>query len=554
MATPSPRRPDRAGRTVPVAILARTSTLALQDPYASLNRQITSAREWLPKAFVAGYYWDVESGGLDIEQRGHGSYDQLTAKGLPRDGGLADLLAEAKAPPPRFAAVVVEDIERSARDTYNSLKLERQLADQGIPLFATDEPADITGISPTTILVRRIKQGVAEWFRLQLKEKTWKGLKEHTPEGWNLGPVPYGYLPDRVPHPNPFKAPRAAPKPGWSWTRTGPPSWCRSTPGGPWASSGVNAIVARLNADHATYPPADPAAGWSLGGVSAILGNPKYTGYQVFGRRRRGRPVPVEQWHWSPAPAHPQIIDRANWDAAQAAGADHGSTRDGDDPNTHPATRRTYLLRSRVRCKLCQRRMCRHHPHPPRTRHTRRLRLLHLPVQPRQPPPRRRRPGPSPHRRRPPGPAAGHAAGRAGRLRAGPRPRRPARRTPPRRGRRGPGPPRRPGRRAPAPAQAGRRRRTQPDHRTEQRRRHASPKPPTPTAPASASSSSPCTANGRPSPPSLTPWTRTPAGTAPTPPCWTNCPNWPAGWTSCPNGSRPNYSPPSTSRSCGTRP
>ena len=54
----------------------------------------------------------------------------------------------------------------------------------------------------------------------------------------------------------------------------------------------------------------------------------------------------------------PAIIDRATWDAAQAAGAGHGSSRDGDDPNPHPATRRTYLLRSRVRCKLCQRRMC----------------------------------------------------------------------------------------------------------------------------------------------------------------------------------------------------
>ena len=51
----------RPAEAVPVAILARTSTLALQDPYASLNRQISSAREWLPPGFfVAGYYWDVE--------------------------------------------------------------------------------------------------------------------------------------------------------------------------------------------------------------------------------------------------------------------------------------------------------------------------------------------------------------------------------------------------------------------------------------------------------------------------------------------------------------
>jgi site-specific DNA recombinase len=43
-------------------------------------------------------------------------------------------------------------------------------------LFATDEPASIEGINATTVLVRRVKQGVAEWYRLQLREKIWKGL------------------------------------------------------------------------------------------------------------------------------------------------------------------------------------------------------------------------------------------------------------------------------------------------------------------------------------------------------------------------------------------
>ena len=102
--------------------------------------------------------------------------------------------------------MVCEDIERSARDTYNSLKLERQLQDQGIPIFATDEPFNIEGINATTILVRRVKQGVAEWYRLQLKGKVWDGLKEHSLAGWNLGKVPIGYLGERHPHPNPIKA------------------------------------------------------------------------------------------------------------------------------------------------------------------------------------------------------------------------------------------------------------------------------------------------------------------------------------------------------------
>jgi hypothetical protein len=143
---------------VPVAILARTSTLVLQDPVASLNRQIRSCQAWLPAGwYVAGCYWDVESGGLDLEQRSQGeAWRPFAAVGIPRDGGMADLLTEAKAPLPRFAAVVCEDIERSARDTFNALKLEKELSREGIPLFATDEPASIEGINATTVLVRRV--------------------------------------------------------------------------------------------------------------------------------------------------------------------------------------------------------------------------------------------------------------------------------------------------------------------------------------------------------------------------------------------------------------
>src|SRR5579859_974758 len=189
MGTPAPARltlitgaETGPAEPIPVAVLARTSTLALQDPLASLNRQLRSCQDWLPAGwYVAGYYWDVESGGLDLEARSQGqAWQPFAAAGVPRDGGMADLLDEARAPLPRFAAVVCEDIERSARDTFNALKLEKELSREGIPLFATDEPASIEGINATTVLVRRVKQGVAEWFRLQLKEKIWKGLVEHS--------------------------------------------------------------------------------------------------------------------------------------------------------------------------------------------------------------------------------------------------------------------------------------------------------------------------------------------------------------------------------------
>ena len=46
---------DAPAEPVPVAVLARTSTLALQDPVASLNRQIRSCQAWLPHGwYIAG--------------------------------------------------------------------------------------------------------------------------------------------------------------------------------------------------------------------------------------------------------------------------------------------------------------------------------------------------------------------------------------------------------------------------------------------------------------------------------------------------------------------
>jgi hypothetical protein len=48
-------------------------------------------------------------------------------------------------------------------------------------------------------------------------------------------------------------------------------------------------------------------------------------------------------------------VDKQTWDAAQRAGAEHGNVRDAETPSTRPG--RHYLLRSRLWCKICRRRM-----------------------------------------------------------------------------------------------------------------------------------------------------------------------------------------------------
>ena len=196
--------------------------------------------------------------------------------------------------------------------------------------------------------------------RLQLKDKIWKGLVEHSVDGWNIGSPPYGYLAVRVPHPVPVKASQGRTK-----TRLAPdpdraPVVAQIFTWRVVDKLGMPAIAARLNADPARYP-APSGPGWTAQTIAALLRNPKYTGHMVYGRlrTRNGRRVrvPATEWLRSPEPAHPAIVDRATWDAAQNIAAGHSTSRDGDEPNTHPATLRTYPYRSRVHCRDCRRRM-----------------------------------------------------------------------------------------------------------------------------------------------------------------------------------------------------
>jgi hypothetical protein len=51
--------------------------------------------------------------------------------------------------------------------------------------------------------------------------------------------------------------------------------------------------------------------------VQAILGNPKYTGYQVWGRTHNRYPAPSDRWVCSGPWAHPPVIDPEIFRAAQ---------------------------------------------------------------------------------------------------------------------------------------------------------------------------------------------------------------------------------------------
>ena len=365
MGTPAAQTDGTVVGLVPMAFIGRTSTATAQDPVASLRKQMRRAAERLPEGFyIARWYWDVESGGTDLDLRSRTDvWQQFTAAGIPRDGGMAQLRAAIASNPP-FAAVICENIERSGRDMYDALKLERELRAAGLPVFATDEPMDAQAPEAATILVRRMKQGMAEFFRYNLKAQMWEGLKQYTIAGYNIGICPYGYLEDRTVHPNPMKASMGA-------TRA------RLVPDperGPWVTKmfewrvyeqlDCNGIARRLTERGA---PSRDGGPWDYAAVYNILRNPKYTGKVVFGRRRNAgdarnpgqrkvRQVPREHWTWAAdGNEHPALVTMELWEAAQEVGKKRGSVRDHTAP---PAGRNLYPLRSRITCMQCQRRMC----------------------------------------------------------------------------------------------------------------------------------------------------------------------------------------------------
>ncbi|MEV4893541.1 recombinase family protein, partial [Nonomuraea sp. NPDC055795] len=145
------------------------------------------------------------------------------------------------------------------------------------------------------------------------------------------------------------------------------------------AGYGLFAIAERLTRDGVLCPSAhDPernrhrsGIAWSKGAVRAILMNPRYTGYQVWNKQRKDEVLidvddvglghmpklrwnPKDKWIWSDAPAHPPIVSREDFDATQATLHGRG------DRYTDKTVRRAqhvYMLRGRLLCGICDRRM-----------------------------------------------------------------------------------------------------------------------------------------------------------------------------------------------------
>ena len=218
-----------------------------------------------------------------------------------------------------------------------------------------------------------------EVIRTSIRVRTAMAVQTREQGRYLGGRPPYGYrLGDAGPHPNKMhaswgrRAHRLEPDPGTAHVV----QWIFAQR---LAGHSVARITRALNDAGILCPSgADPGrnphrtgAKWTLGTVTAILQNPRYTGHQVWNRQRTDTELAdpgdislghksVQRWNlpdgWviSNRPAHPALVSEADFIAAQNINAARGPS-----PQAETATleRRHYLLAGLLICNACGRRM-----------------------------------------------------------------------------------------------------------------------------------------------------------------------------------------------------
>ncbi len=329
-----PREHD--SRSLRFAWYGRLSTDELQQPQLAFPSQRAACEKRIEAlGRIVCEFTDVESGRREDRT------------------GIDDLLEEAGRPDRRFDAVVTYKAERFARRMVLALAYEEELHRAGVAIYVSDEAGEPG--RPTSVLTRRIKQAVGEWYVLELLEESRRGMEENTRQGFNTGGVaPYGYRKRYLPHPSKTMTERGArkvllePDPGQA------PVVERIFREFVFGSRGIRGVAAMLNEDGIPSP---RGGVWRESVISGILDNPKYTGHQVWNRRRRktggNRTNNEDDWIWSPEPAHDPIVSLEVWRAARAL-----RRRPDTDWRRRPRSgRATRPLRGLVFCGPCGRRM-----------------------------------------------------------------------------------------------------------------------------------------------------------------------------------------------------
>jgi site-specific DNA recombinase len=349
-----------------LAFYGRVSTEDQQDPESSRTWQLHRSQQLIEPhgGVLVGEYFDC----------GH-------SRSLPwqRRPAASQLLEALRDPDRGFAGVVIGEPQRAFYGNQFSLTFPI-FTHYGVQLWVPEVGGPIDPGSEAHDLVMTLFGGMSKGERTRVKTRVRAAMSAQTAtEGRFLGGrPPYGYqLADAGPHHHPAKAAVGARlhrlEPDPTTAKVVPRIFELFL-----ADHGYYAIAEQLTAEGIPSPaghdlarnPHRPGRAWAKSAVRAILRNPRYTGYQVWGRQRRDEILldvndvaaghvsrmrwnDPDRWIWSTQPTHQPLVDQATFQAVQSRIA----TRSPHSRRTPRATPRPYLLRGRLHCALCERRL-----------------------------------------------------------------------------------------------------------------------------------------------------------------------------------------------------
>lgn len=348
------------------AFYGRVSTEDQQDPEASRNWQLARARALIER------HGQVEAEYFDIGQ----------SRSIPwkRRPQAAALLEALKNPRRGFDAVVIGEPQRAFYGNQYGLTFP-VFAHYGVQLWVPEVGGAIDADSEAHDLVMSVFGGMSKGERTRIRIRVRSAMAAQAQvEGRFLGGrPPYGYhLVDAGLHPNPAKA-----ADGKRLHQLEPDPITAAVVQRIFeeylAGRGLFAIAEALTRDGVASPSAhDPernrhrcGVAWSKGAVRTILGNPRYTGRQVWNKQRKDEVlIDVEDvalghvtkmrwndkdtWVWSTDPVHEPLIDTETFQRTQDVLAAHGAGRQHRERHS---TQHRYVLRGLLHCGLCNRRM-----------------------------------------------------------------------------------------------------------------------------------------------------------------------------------------------------
>jgi Site-specific recombinases, DNA invertase Pin homologs len=252
------------------------------------------------------------------------------------------MIAVAKRPNRGFDYIIVHKFDRFSHNRDDHIIYKSLLKKIGITVVSVSEQTDPE--TPHGFLVEGMLEVISEFYNMNLRNETMKGMRENAKRGFhNGGNTPYGYRTARI------KDSTGKDKSGWilglddevNTIRLIYDLYVRK-------NKGYKAIVNELNAGNIPSPNRKL---WSWTTIWHILHNEAYIGQKIWNKHdySTGKKIKQkEEWIIS-AGSHPPIVDRDTFNAVRMKSEERnptGSAYKASGPSI-------YILRGILKCPMC---------------------------------------------------------------------------------------------------------------------------------------------------------------------------------------------------------